>query len=245
MTTPSCQAVIDQDPLLYIDVTEALRRNIGRVLYVDDDACLIGFPHGNEPISEFTTVCGDPKSARRMLDHLPWERSILFAVHEEHTLLALGQNHLVKPFLGEAFRQVAYLKRDPAPIPKSPVEVRPLDVSHLERVAAIHKDEEADYLRDRLESGVMLGAFDGDTLVGFIGVHSEGSMGLLQVYPSYRRRGIGALLESHMINRLLAQGHTPYGSVLTDNTASLALQRSLGMALSVPTFRWLYHDHLS
>ncbi len=106
----------------------------------------------------------------------------------------------------------------------------------------LHKDEDEGYLRDRLESGVMLGAFDGDILIGFIGVHGEGAMGLLQVHPDYRRRGVGKLLEAHQINHHLAWGETPYGSVLTANTSSLALQRSLGMTASVPTFHWFFNE---
>lgn len=234
-----CQALIDRDPLLYIDVTEALRRDIGKVLYADETACLICFPHGVYPATEFTTLCGDLDAAKRVFSKLPWSENILFGAHEDFCLPYLQETYHVKPFLGESFYQVAYLGTDPIAVPESPFPVVPLTPAHLEQVAAIHKDEEASYLLDRLESGVMLGAFDGDTLVGFVGIHGEGSVGLLQVRPDYRRHGIGKLLEAHMVNRSLALGQTPYGSVLTDNEASLALQRSLGMTISVNTFHWL------
>lgn len=237
-----CQALIDRDPLLYIDVIEALRRDIGKVLYADETACLIGFPHGNSPATEFTTLCGDLDAARRVFSLLPWSEDILFGVHEDFCLPYLQEAYHVKPFLGEDFYQVAYLGTGPITVPESPFPVVSLTPAHLEQVAAIHKGEEASYLLDRLESGVMLGAFDGDTLVGFIGIHGEGSVGLLQVHPDYRRRGIGKLLEAHMINRSLALGQTPYGSVLTDNGPSLALQRSLGMTISANTFHWLCKD---
>lgn len=234
-----CQALIDKDPLLYIDITEALRRGIGQVLYADEAACLIGFPHGDAPATEFTTLCGDLDAAKRVFSLLPWSEDILFGVHEDFCLPYLQETYHVKPFLGESFYQVAYLGTDPVPVPESSFPVVPLTPVHLEQVAALHKGEEASYLLDRLESGVMLGAFDGGTLVGFIGIHGEGSVGLLQVRPDYRRRGIGKLLEAHMINRSLALGQTPYGSVLTDNEPSLALQRSLGMTISANTFHWL------
>lgn len=242
MTTLPCQSWIDCDPLLYIDVTEAIRRGIGQVLFADDTACLVGFPHGDQPITEFTTLCGDLNAARRVFSRLPWERDILFAVHEEHCLPYLRENHCVQSFLGEAFYQMAYLQKTPVALPDSPYVVRPLDVSYLPQVAAIHKEEDQEYLRERLGSGMMLGAFDGDVLAGFIGVHGEGSMGLLQVHPDYRRRGVGRLLEAHQINRHLDRGEVPYGTVLTDNAASLALQRSLHMTVSAPTFRWFYTE---
>ncbi len=65
-----CQALIDKDPLLYIDVTEALRRDIGKVLYADETACLIGFPHGDGPATEFTTLCGDLDAAKRVFSSI-------------------------------------------------------------------------------------------------------------------------------------------------------------------------------
>ncbi|MFQ7452543.1 MAG: GNAT family N-acetyltransferase [Flavonifractor plautii] len=37
----------------------------------------------------------------------------------------------------------------------------------------------------------MLGAFVDGTLAGFAGFHGEGSIGLLEVLPAYRRRGLG------------------------------------------------------
>lgn len=239
-----CQALIDQDPLLYIDVTEALRRGIGKVLYADETACLIGFPHGDKPVTEFTALCGDLDAAKLVFPLLPWEREILVAVHEEHCISYLKAHYPVKPFLGEAFHQMVYLEPTPLSLPDTSFAIRALDVSYFSQVAAIHKDEDEGYLRERLESGVMLGAFDGDTLAGFIGIHGEGSMGLLQVRPDYRRRGIGKLLEIHMINRSLALGQTPYGSVLTTNAASLALQHSIGMTPSAPTFHWLFNEPL-
>ncbi|MFG6373035.1 MAG: GNAT family N-acetyltransferase [Oscillospiraceae bacterium] len=237
-----CQAVLERNPLLYVDIIEALRRDICQVLYTDEAACLLGFPHGDKPITEFTTLCADPAAAERVFAKLPWDRDILFAVHEDHCLPVLRDTYHVQPFLGEAFYQMAYLQKEPVPVPESPFSVRPLDVSYLSPVAEIHKEEDEGYLRDRLESGVMLGAFDGDILIGFIGVHGEGAMGLLQVHPDYRRRGVGKLLEAHQINHHLAWGETPYGSVLTANTSSLALQRSLGMTASVPTFHWFFNE---
>ncbi len=231
--------VLERDPVLYIDLIEALRRGIGQVLYADEGACLVGFPHGDRPVTEFTTLCADLAAARRVFARLPWERDILFAVHEPPTLSYVREHHPVLPFLGERFYQAAYLNQEPPSIPSSPFSVLPLTPNSLEDVAQIHPSEEKEYLLDRLNAGVMLGALEGETLAGIIGIHGEGSMGLLEVRPDYRRRGVAALLEAHMICRLLAQGETPYGSVRTDNVPSLALQRSLGMTFSSPSFHWL------
>ncbi len=234
-----CQALIDNEPLLYIDITESLRHSVGKVLYASETACLIGFPHKSGPITEFTTLCGSQDAARHLADMLPWDENVLVTAHEDFFADYLLEHFPAKPFLGERFYRVAYLKPNPIAIPESSFSVAPLAPIHLKRVAELHKTEEESYLLDRLEANVMLGAFDGDTLAGFIGIHNEGCMGLLHVHPHYRRRGIGKLLETHMIDRLLSLGQIPYGSVLADNVASLALQRSLGMTVSVFTFRCL------
>ena len=102
-----------------------------------------------------------------------------------------------------------------------------------------YKLEGEDYLRSLLERGQLFGGFLNDTMVGFAGRHAEGSIGLLEIFPPYRRQGFATVLERYMINQELALGHIPFGQVLTDNAPSLALQRSLGMTLSDGTLYWL------
>ena len=87
----------------------------------------------------------------------------------------------------------------------------------------------------RLAAGTVTGAFlpgpQGRRLVGFIGQHSEGSMGMLVVLPQFRRMGLGAALEAHAIARLLRQGRVPFCHIFAGNRASLALQKKLGLSL--------------
>ena len=80
----------------------------------------------------------------------------------------------------------------------------------LEEVHAhYHPEDDGRYLLDRLGRGLMLGAFVDDMLAGFIGVHSEGSMGLLEVFPAYRRRGLASALERGMIYLQMRKGWQP------------------------------------
>ena len=50
-----------------------------------------------------------------------------------------------------------------------------------------------EHIRQAIGAG-MLGAFVDGTLAGFAGFHGEGSIGLLEVLPAYRRRGLGEAL---------------------------------------------------
>ena len=43
-----------------------------------------------------------------------------------------------------------------------------------------------DYVAERLAAGAMTGAFLDGVLAGFIGIHEEGSIGMLEVLPAYR-----------------------------------------------------------
>ena len=71
----------------------------------------------------------------------------------------------------------------------------------------------------------------------------QGALGMLEVLPEYRRRGIAAALESAAINRELNEGH---GAVRTDivigNNASRAVQEKLGMSFADKNVWWLEND---
>ena len=67
-------------------------------------------------------------------------------------------------------------------------------------------------------------------------------MGMLEILPQFRRRGIAYALEAHMIDHLLAQGRTPYGQIVVGNEASLGLQRRLHMDISKDGLVWLFRD---
>lgn len=78
------------------------------------------------------------------------------------------------------------------------------------------------------EKGIFGAIVDGK-LAGFIGRHGDGTMGMLEVYDEFRRRGIGAALERFLINYIMTFGRVPICDVYTDNPASLALQHKLGL----------------
>lgn len=54
-------------------------------------------------------------------------------------------------------------------------------------------------------------------------------MGLLEVLPQFRRRGLAEVLEVGLIAQQLHRGLLPYCHVRLGNTASEALQTKLGL----------------
>lgn len=118
-------------------------------------------------------------------------------------------------------------------------DIRPLTMKHLDYVSEHYSYDDRSYVEARIREGVMYGAFVENRLVGFIGMHNEGSMGLLYVEEAYRRRGIARSLEAFLINRTLEKGRIPYGHVIVGNGSSFALQEKMGLYRSDRTVWWL------
>ncbi len=133
--------------------------------------------------------------------------------------------------------QAVYLRQEKLPVCG---DIRQLDGRYFHAVLegySLFQDET--YIASRLEAGVMYGIFVEDELAGFIGEHDEGSMGMLEVFPAYRRQGLGLALESFQINRILEEGRMPYDQVILGNEKSLSLQKKLGMTITKDTVTWL------
>lgn len=122
--------------------------------------------------------------------------------------------------------------------------IKALDISYLDIVTdnySLKLDRE--YLEDRLKSNSIYGAFYNGILAGFAGRHDEGAMGLLEVFPSYRRLGIATALEHYMINLVLSIGETPYAHIIVTNQASLHLQEHFpDIKIAEEKISWLIYD---
>jgi len=106
--------------------------------------------------------------------------------------------------------------------------IEPLDERHIDFVCGHYAMAlERDYLLERLSSGSVFGAYYQGDPAGFIGRHSEGSIGMLEVLPQYKRRGIGTALACFMIRRVLSLGETPYAHIFVGNEASLQMIRRI------------------
>ncbi|MBD5085258.1 MAG: GNAT family N-acetyltransferase [Clostridiales bacterium] len=235
-----CQTALARDPVLYLDLTEAIRRGDGKVLGATPHGALAAFTNLIDgPQFGFTMFADNLETAEQLLELLPPVPGFI-TVHE--TLYAgLLQERFGFTGLRPCW-QVGYLRAAPLPLPELGVEVRQLDASHLPTVISNYDLEDEEYLDWLIGRGELFGAFDGDTLMAFAGRHAEGSIGLLEVLPQYRRRGLATLLQSHMINLELSRGHIPYGQVFDGNEPSLALQRSLGMTKSIGQLAWAVRD---
>ncbi len=100
--------------------------------------------------------------------------------------------------------------------------------------------ESPENLKKLQQSGKIICAFqksDG-AFVGFIGRHPEGSMGLLLIFPEFRRKGYAYHLEGRLMNEILDEGRLPYAHIIDDNEQSLALQKKLGFTQANEKIVW-------
>ena len=125
---------------------------------------------------------------------------------------------------------MAYLENRP-PEPAGRLEIR----TPSEELAGVIADH-YEYLN---EEQVIAHIRRGHLFGGFLGEHPEGSIGILEVLPEFRRHGYAYDMESFMIDRHFNQGKIPFAQISTDNEKSLSLQRKLGMTQAEQSCFWL------
>ncbi|MCM1189349.1 MAG: GNAT family N-acetyltransferase [bacterium] len=133
--------------------------------------------------------------------------------------------------------QYLYTAREPLRV-KFP-GIRRLEEADAPYVTERYDVEPEDYIRERIRNGMMYGAFAEGRQIGFIGVHKEGSIGMLYVEEAFRRQGVAAALVAYCVNRHLEKGWIPYGQVKEGNLASERLQEKLGFYKASETICWL------
>ena len=79
-----------------------------------------------------------------------------------------------------------------------------------------------------------------EVMAGYVGEHLEGSIGMLYVFPEFRKRGLAYEMQAFMINRAIDKGSIPFGQIYEDNAASLALSHKMGLTFSRSKLYWLW-----
>ncbi len=230
-------AYLERDRAIRIDMIEAIRRNTATVAYAAPDAVLLKTDSG------FCLLVGDTEEAcERALRAVP-ERFHAFVAHNEASREAVQKLHPDLDQLSPC-RQAYCPKTEPIPVPDV-CEIRPFPVEETAFLVSVYDPEgdPAEYER-AIRAGDVLAAYRDGRIAGFIGFHGDGSGGMLEVLPEFRRLGIGTALEIALHNLALSRGWTPYGQIRVENEASLKLQERLGMVVSDANgsiLYWIYH----
>ncbi len=226
---------LGRDPLLHVCMTECIRRGRAEILYSGNDGVLLRDPEGKFLAASFES----PDALRPRMPMLH-QKGFDLLLHQQFALEMAGAQLPELTFCMHCYHSV-YTKKEPlhAALPEG-MHMERLTLRHAGQVAEVYTHASADYVTECIRAGLMLGAFCGGELAGFIGQHVEGAQGLLEVLPAYRRRGLASALMAASINAALDRGETPFGQIITDNEASLALSRSLGLEISAGVAHWLF-----
>lgn len=227
---------LEKDFAYHADMLDALLTEGTKVLYSEEDGVMLRIG-GKGPYA----ISANSAEAMEKMAKLIEEKRYMAVVRPFKFLPKLFEIK-GKPVEIMPCYQAAYPsdeRKEEKEIPE--ITIKPLTMEQL-RFVCDHYDDDEDYIKSRIEYG-MLGAFDEKgNCAAFVGFHGEGAMGLLQVLPEYRRRGIGEALEARVINRRLSEGRIPYDHVVVGNEKSMCLQRKIGMELSEKIVTWVFSD---
>lgn len=229
---------LKKDPARYVEMLEVYRRGNCEILYEENDGILLYDHTLHEYLATASTVAG----AEDIILKLPSDYEMLI-VHDD-VFLTLENTHFnfAKKLV---FYNHIYAKRGLYKIPKNNIEFKKLDKQDIPAIKEHYSVKDLctdEYLQDRIKDG-MLGAFLNDTLVGFIGIHDNGAMGMLEVFENYRGKHIGMLLQMMYTNQLIDSKYPGYiyCQIYEDNTASMNLQKKLLLAKAKKPCYWYFH----
>jgi len=223
---------LSQNPLLHMGMIVPVKRGTAQILYAaGDGVCMVETKSGAYMLSVSSLETG-----RMLLERLPAEG--LFSFHQDF-MLEDFKNKIRHSTILENY-QATYLSQKPLP-DLCGIQIKSLDMSYFKVIMETYDvDVGEGYLKKRLEDGELFGGFVDADMVGFIGIHAEGSIGMLKVFDPFLGRGYGTALTSHAVNHQLSQGIVPFEQIGIDNEASLAIARKLGFSISEDKVYWLF-----
>lgn len=203
-----------------LPVSDALSRGVGEVLLAEEGAVVVDVPHGVRLV-----WARDRRLVRRALSCLG-AAPVTCVCGERDVAREVG-----RAARGKARPCELVVWSGEAPAVEPTRDLRTITPAYAGAIVAHYSHPE--FLRPGelevlLAAGRVIGGFEEGRLVGFVGEHPHGSMGMLEVLPDARRRGWGSALAAAKIRQLLGEGRLPWAEVLPDNDASLALELSMG-----------------
>ena len=228
--------ILVKDLLLNIDMIECIRRGSIELIYSSEDGVLIY----DKPSKSYMMSAYTMKSAKKIIEKIP-----------EDITMIVGHQDLYYDLLINKFKfkdsmvcyHAVYTKSMPIEIPDCDVEIRMLSEEYIDTIIKNYSKIDLcnrEYIGGRIKNRAMYGAFIKGELCGFIGIHEEGSIGMLEVIPEYRGRGIAKCLQAFLTNDAVNNGRYAYGQIVENNMISIELQKRLGFEISSRKVYWLF-----
>ncbi|MBQ8885501.1 MAG: GNAT family N-acetyltransferase [Clostridia bacterium] len=230
----------EKNKRLFIDMQECVDKGNAELLYAGADGVLLF----DKPSRIMMFAADNKASALAILGRFPLrsigEKHPFIVAHGEETRLAVEESFGIER--QTACYQVVYEKSEPIAL-KGALNFKKAGKEELPIIQREYALESPENLERLCAQGKIYCAFlpqeQGGAFVGFIGRHPEGSMGLLLIFPEYRRRGYAEELEGYMTNVILSEGRVPYAHIIEDNYKSVNLQKKLGFSVADEKVYWL------
>ena len=237
LTLMECRKILFKNKLLNRDMIETIERGYAELIYREGDTILLY----NRAGRVYLLTAADPVQGENALKAIRSKPEAI-VTHQEFMNpyvqeFCFPPDKQTKLSICPACIQMVYTRKEPLPTPKA--EIRKLTVEYTDIISDHYDLLSKEDIYRHLQEGSFLGIFAGDELAGFCGEHSEGSMGMLFIFPEYRKKGYASQLESCLINETIQRGYTPYCQIFSDNKASLALQKKLSLCPAKGNIRWL------
>ncbi len=220
------------DPACYEEIAQTIRRGAGRVIAARELGVLV-----HHTRADLYMLAGEANTMESLCDCIPSDASDIL-IHGDmppqqvqDIRKRFGRDHVL-PF-------ILYAYYGALPPKEEAFDIRVLGVDALDFLYENYGHATRDYLAQRLDDGVMIGAYVDGELAAFIGEHVEGAMGLLHVMPQFRRHHMGFALERADIRTTMLRGNVPFCQVAPGNQASRSLQARLGMTQARQMLYWI------
>ncbi len=228
---------LTQDPVFHINMIEPINRGSAHILYADPDGVFMQ----ETCSSAYMLSLQNPTALNKILTMI--SSAELFVSHQ-----ASFQEQIKTHFSFQTVQaciQAAYMKKEPLESNIEASDSLQITLLGKKHFSFIHEHYQhfasPEYLEERICSNTFYGAFLDHQLTGFIGMHTEGSIGMLEVLPEYRRLGIASELEKFYINHLLQQEKIPFCQIMDGNSSSIKLQEKLGFSFADKPMYWFFN----
>ena len=224
---------LNQNKLLNADMIDSINHNEADILYAQEKGVMVY----NISSGAYVISADEGADIDSMLS-LCKKETDCFMIHQDFYY------PLIKDKFGLEKKMECYQAVYTRPLPPNnpyDFEIKALTLDYVNFVVRSYTHPaNVDYITDRIMNNFMYGAFLGDEVMGFIGVHDEGAMGMLEVMSNHRKKGIGYALEAFLIKEKLNKGRIPYAHIVTSNTASYNLQKKLGLQFADSIISWIF-----
>ena len=224
---------MDLNRIEYLGLRRVMDRGTAEIIEQSEDVLFI-----LDTVSEVSMLACEVDELAREVMERHRDRGITLLTTTSKAAAEYAVETLGFSGMSECYQYV-YPGKKPEPDPR--LRFRMADMSDFDTINEVYHLGGPEETAKTIERGLVMMAYDQEgNLVGFIGEHMEGSLGMLFVYPEYRREGYGRSLEMASFRWSMDRGFTPFGQVYTDNLPSLELQKKIGLAIADKLVYWTW-----